>query len=364
MLEDRLEDDFELEERFEEELLERMEDNNDDSDDTEDDDTEETVDVWERDTVVKVEYMLDVREGIGAYVNTTAGEAVVVDAGVGRQDVVNGCGEATTAGLKLCEEDDLVDETDDDTADAVMAVVLDDAGIMVAPHVHIDTHVQIEEHVHENVDACVQVTAVASESDGTAPGGNEGISGVDDSEEDTVESFNEVDAGHVDEDDIDNEDMESVTGDDAGGIVGGGDEDAASNGGSTGAVACVVFCADGGTGGCPRGNDPEVAFLMMSAACSTVRSYVAKVLSSFSSNLFGYTIYDSLQMTCRDDWHDRRVDQSQVLSAIHKQPWIHDSSQIKRQHGASTTWMELCLYTGLDELHDLMICSVWARIEL
>ena len=46
MLEDRLEDDFELEELFfEEELLERMEDNNDDSDDSADEDFEETVDV-------------------------------------------------------------------------------------------------------------------------------------------------------------------------------------------------------------------------------------------------------------------------------------------------------------------------------
>ena len=115
--------------------------------------------------------MLDVRDGIGAYVNTTAGEAVVVGAGIGGQDVVNGCGETTVAGLKLCEEDDLADETDHDTEDIAMVIVLDETGIIVAPHVHIDTHVQTDEHVHEKVDACVQDTAVFSESDGIAPGG-------------------------------------------------------------------------------------------------------------------------------------------------------------------------------------------------
>jgi hypothetical protein len=55
-------------------------------------------------------------------------------------------------------------------------------------------------------------------------------------------------------------------------------------------------------------------------------------------------------MTCRNDRHDRRVDQSQVLSAVYEQLWIHDPSQIKGQHGASTTWVELCLYIGLDEV--------------
>ena len=269
MLEDRLEDDFELEERFEVELLERMEDSNDDS---VDDDIEETVDVQDPDIVVKVEdsIVLDVREGIGAYVKTTAGEAVVVGAGVGGQDVVNGCGEATTAGLKLWEEDDFADELDNDT-ETVMVNVLDDAWIIVAPHVHIDTHVQTEEHVHENVDACVQEIAVASESDGVIPGGKEPLRvAVYDCEEDTVESCNEVDVhfgvvdGHDEEDGIDDND-ENMTSDDGKEDFGGGTEDT-GNGGGTEAVACVALCADGGAGGCPRGDDPEVAFLMMSAA--------------------------------------------------------------------------------------------------
>lgn len=219
--------------------------------------------------------MLDVGEGIGAYVSTTAGEAVVVDAAVGGQDSVKGFGEATTAGFKICEEDDFVIAMDIEAKDAVTAVVLGGAGIIVAPHVQIDTHVQTEEHVHENVDAWVQDTAVASESDEIAPGGEERIRGeVDDCEEDTVESCNEVGPGLIDEDDIDNDD-ESITSDDSEGNVGGADGDAGSGGG-TAAVACVALCADGGTGGCPLGDDPEVAFLTMSAAYAIVSGCVAK----------------------------------------------------------------------------------------
>jgi hypothetical protein len=82
------------------------------------------------------------------------------------------------------------------------------------------------------------------------------------------------------------------------------------------------------------------------------------------ANLLSYAIYYSLKMACRDDRHDRRVDHSQVLSAVHEQLWIHDSTQIKRQHGASTTWVKFCLYIGLDELQNLLICSVWSGIEL
>jgi hypothetical protein len=82
------------------------------------------------------------------------------------------------------------------------------------------------------------------------------------------------------------------------------------------------------------------------------------------SDLLSYAIYYSLKMACRNDRHDRRVDHSQILGAVHKQLWIHDSSQIKRQHGASTTWVELCLYVGLDELQDFLIRSVWSGIEL
>jgi hypothetical protein len=62
----------------------------------------------------------------------------------------------------------LVDIRDNDA----IVIVLDDAGVIVAPHVHTDAHVQTDEHVHENADACVQEIEVASESDGIAPGGN------------------------------------------------------------------------------------------------------------------------------------------------------------------------------------------------
>lgn len=76
------------------------------------------------------------------------------------------------------------------------------------------------------------------------------------------------------------------------------------------------------------------------------------------ANLLSYTIYYGLKVACRDDRHDRRVDHSQILGAVHEQLWIHDSTQIKRQHGACTTWVECCLYIGLDELQNLLICSV------
>jgi hypothetical protein len=82
------------------------------------------------------------------------------------------------------------------------------------------------------------------------------------------------------------------------------------------------------------------------------------------SNLLSYAIYYSLKMTRRDDGHDGRVDQSQVLSTVDEQLGIHDPSQIKRQHGASATWVELCLYVGLDELQNLLICGIRFRIEL
>ena len=218
--------------------------------------------------------VLDVGEGIGAYVNTTAGEAVVVGAGVGGQNVVNECEEVTTAGLKLCEEDDFVDEINGDTENDVMVIVLGGAGVIVAPHVHIDTHVQTDAHVQENVDACVQETIVASESDGIVPDGNERIrGGVDGCEGATIESCDEVDvnlseddAGHVDEDDGD---ITSDDGEEAGEDTG--------NDGDTGAVACIALCADGGTGGCTLDGAPEVAFLIMSAAYSVVSGCGVKV---------------------------------------------------------------------------------------
>lgn len=206
--------------------------------------------------------------------NTTAGEAVVVGTGAGGQDVVNECGEGTTTGLKLCEENNFVDEMTGDTENDVMVIVLGGAGIIVAPHVLIDTHVQTDEHVQENVDACVQETIVASESDGIVPDGNERIrGGVDGCEGVTIESCVEVDvnlseddAGHVDEDDGD------ITSDD-----GGENGEDTGNDGGTGAVACVALCADGGTGGCTLDGAPEVAFLIMSAAYSVVSGCGVKV---------------------------------------------------------------------------------------
>jgi hypothetical protein len=45
--------------------------------------------------------VLDVKDGTGAYVKITAGEAVVVTVRVGGQDVVKGYVKITTAGLKL-----------------------------------------------------------------------------------------------------------------------------------------------------------------------------------------------------------------------------------------------------------------------
>jgi hypothetical protein len=285
VLEDRLEDDFEFEERFEEELLERMEDNNDDSDDSAGDDAEENADVWDTDIVDKVEVsvVLDVRDGTGAYVNTTAGEAVVVVTDTGGQDVVDGCGEAATAELKLWEEGELIGETDINMEDAAMVVVLDCAGIIVAPHVHTDAHVQTDEHVHENIDACVQDTAVASESDGTAPGGNERIRGdVDDCEEDIVENCHEVDVNVSEDDDRDveehvvDEDDESCSIDDDEDNTGGNTKDV-DNDWDVDTVACVVICTDGGVGGCPLGDAPDIAFLIMSAAWLMVSICEARV---------------------------------------------------------------------------------------
>jgi hypothetical protein len=94
--EDRCEEELEerLEERFEEENPERTEVNSDASDDSAFDDAEENADVWDTDILDEVEEnavvwdtdifdevedsIVDVDDGIGAYVKTTAGEAVFV----------------------------------------------------------------------------------------------------------------------------------------------------------------------------------------------------------------------------------------------------------------------------------------------
>lgn len=103
-----------------------------------------------------VELVLDDEDDIGAYVNAGIDEAVVVDA------------------LELWGEDGVGGDTDN-KAERVVAVVIDlgEAGTIVAPHVHTDTHVQTDEHLHDNLDACVQDAAVESENNGMAPGGNE-----------------------------------------------------------------------------------------------------------------------------------------------------------------------------------------------
>jgi hypothetical protein len=148
----------------------------------------------------------------------------------------------------------LVDTPDTDAEDAATVIVFDDAGDIVAPHVQIDTHAQTDEHVHENAGACVQDATVASESEGTAPGGNERIRGdadgceednverceednvesckedtVESCEEDTVESCEEVEVGDDDARDaegygVDDND-EGSTSDDGEGDIGGNTKD-------------------------------------------------------------------------------------------------------------------------------------------
>jgi hypothetical protein len=124
----------------------------------------------------------------------------------------------------------LVDTPDADAEDAATVIVFDDAGDIVAPHVQIDTHVQTDEHVHENAGACVQDATVASESEGTAPGGNERIRGdADGCEEDTVESCEEVEVGDDDARDVEGHDVddndEGSTSDDGEDDTGGNTKD-------------------------------------------------------------------------------------------------------------------------------------------
>jgi hypothetical protein len=44
-----------------------------------------------------------------------------------------------------------------------------------------------------------------------------------------------------------------------------------------GVVVCVMVCTDGGAGGGPLGDAPELALLIMSAACSMVSIRGTKV---------------------------------------------------------------------------------------
>lgn len=204
MLDASLED--EPEERFEEELRDRTEDKSEDSIKN---DAEEDVDVCDMAMVDKegdsIELVLDDEDDIGAYVKAGVDEAVVPDADTRGQDDVKGCGQATTPELKLRGEDWVGKEMDNE-AEKVVAVVmiLGEAGAVVAPQVHTDTHVQTDEHVHENVDACVQDTAVASESEGMAPGGNGPTrEKADDCDGDNVDTCSEDDACGRNEDEFD-----------------------------------------------------------------------------------------------------------------------------------------------------------------
>jgi hypothetical protein len=192
----------------------------------------------------------------------------------------------------------LVDTPDTDAEDAATVIVFDDAGDIVAPHVQIDTHVQTDEHVHENAGACVQDATVASESEGTAPGGNERIRGdadgcaednvesceedsVESCKEDTIESCDEVE-GDIDEDVARDVEKHGVDDDDEGDTSDDGEDNArgitkdAGDGWATDAAVFVMLCVGGGAGGGPLGNAPEVAFLMMSAACSNVSVRMTK----------------------------------------------------------------------------------------
>lgn len=108
-------------------------------------------------------------------------------------------------GLKLWEEEGFGEDMDNKTerVDAVV-VGLEEAGAIVAPHVHTDTHVQTDEHAHEDVDACGQDVVVAIENNGMAPGGNElTVEKLDDCDEDNVDSRSEDDVCGPDEDEID-----------------------------------------------------------------------------------------------------------------------------------------------------------------
>lgn len=151
-----------------------------------------------------IELVLEEEEDVGAYVKAEVDEAVMADADTGAQDDVKGCGQASPPRLELWGED-MVGKEIDDEAEKVVAVVMTlvDADAIVAPHVHVDTHVQTDKHVHENVDACVQDAVVANESKGMAPGGSELTrENFDDSDRGNVDSCSEDEACGSNEDEL------------------------------------------------------------------------------------------------------------------------------------------------------------------
>lgn len=159
-----------------------------------------------------IELVLGEEDNAGAYVRARDDDVLVADAGTAGQDDVKGCGQVTVPGLKLATEDEGAENIDNDAEEVVAVVmILGEAGAIVAPHVHTDTHVQIDEHVHENVDACVHDAAVASESDGIAPGGN-GVTRerVDDRDDDKINDCCEDDVRGGNEDELDTGDMLSI----------------------------------------------------------------------------------------------------------------------------------------------------------
>lgn len=107
--------------------------------------------------------------------------------------------------LKLWEEEGSGEDMDNNTERVDVVVVgLEEAGAIVAPHVHTDTHVQTDGHAHEDGDACAQDVIVAIENNGMAPGGNEPAKEkLDDCDEDNVDNRSEDKVCGPGEDDLD-----------------------------------------------------------------------------------------------------------------------------------------------------------------
>jgi hypothetical protein len=107
---------------------------------------------------------------------------------------------------------------------------------------------------------------------------------------------------------------------------------------------------------------PAFTFLIMSAACNW-SAFVWRV-KCCKTHLLSNPVYHGLEVTCWNQRHDRRINYSEILSAVHHKLRIDNTPRVERQHRAGAAWMKFGLYSGFDDFQNLRLCSVRPRGEL
>lgn len=110
-------------------------------------------------------------------------------------------------------------------------------------------------------------------------------------------------------------------------------------------------------------DDWLLAALIMSAALERYQQAFQSQIQH-SLYLFSDAVYNSLQVTCRYHWHDRRIHDSQILRAVDEQFGTDHTSEVEREHGTGAAGMVLCTDTFFDQSHDRGDICVLGRYHL